>query len=194
MGALALTIGEVALFIGLMLVVGRRLFPWLLWQVARTGSRELFTLCVVAAALGIAYGSAVLFGVGLHFSLDDLLSVKKIALPGAVVQIAVATAMGMALTHWWGWSLMAGIVFGLALSVASTVVLLKALESRGVLATPNGRIAVGWLVVEDLVMVLVLVLLPPLARMADGGAAADQDGNLWGRSRSPSAKWRCSSD
>ena len=122
----------------------------------------------------------LMFGVGLHFSLDDLLSVKKIALPGAVVQIAVATAMGMVLTHWWGWSLMAGIVFGLALSVASTVVLLKALESRGVLATPNGRIAVGWLVVEDLVMVLVLVLLPPLARMADGGAAADQDGNLWG--------------
>jgi len=107
----------------------------------------------------------LMFGVGLHFSLDDLLSVKKIALPGAVVQIAVATAMGMGLAHWWGWNLMAGIVFGLSLSVASTVVLLKALESRGVLATPNGRIAVGWLVVEDLVMVLVLVLLPPLAGM-----------------------------
>ncbi|MDO9468962.1 MAG: cation:proton antiporter, partial [Thiobacillus sp.] len=105
----------------------------------------------------------LMFGVGLHFSLDDLLSVKKIALPGAVVQIAVATAMGMGLAHWWGWDLMAGVVFGLSLSVASTVVLLKALESRGVLATPNGRIAVGWLVVEDLVMVLVLVLLPPLA-------------------------------
>ena len=77
----------------------------------------------------------LMFGVGLHFSLDDLLSVKKIALPGAVVQIGVATTMGVALTHWWGWSLMAGIVFGLALSVASTVVLLKALESRGILAT-----------------------------------------------------------
>jgi CPA2 family monovalent cation:H+ antiporter-2 len=108
----------------------------------------------------------LMFGVGLHFSLDDLLSVKKIALPGAVVQIAVATTMGAALAHWWGWSLMAGIVFGLSLSVASTVVLLKALESRGVLATLNGRIAVGWLVVEDLVMVLVLVLLPPLAEMS----------------------------
>lgn len=94
-----------------------------------------------------------------------------------MVRIAVATAMGMALTHWWGWSLMAGIVFGLALSVASTVVLLKALESRGILATPNGRIAVGWLVVEHLV--LVLVMLPPLARMAGGGAAAYQDENLW---------------
>jgi CPA2 family monovalent cation:H+ antiporter-2 len=113
----------------------------------------------------------LMFGVGLHFSLDDLLSVKKIALPGALVQIAVATAMGAAVAMAWGWSLMAGIVFGLSLSVASTVVLLKALESRGALATPNGRIAVGWLVVEDLAMVLVLVLLPPLAGMSDGGAA-----------------------
>ncbi|MBD3811017.1 MAG: Kef family K(+) transporter [Betaproteobacteria bacterium] len=107
----------------------------------------------------------LMFGVGLHFSLDDLLSVKKIALPGAVVQIAVATAMGVALASWWGWNLMAGIVFGLSLSVASTVVLLKALESLGALATPNGRIAVGWLIVEDLVMVMVLVLLPPLAQV-----------------------------
>src|SRR5512139_307686 len=81
----------------------------------------------------------LMFGVGLHFSLEDLLSVKKIALPGAVVQIVVATAMGMAVAHAWGWSLMAGLVFGLSLSVASTVVLLKALENRGLLATPNGR-------------------------------------------------------
>ena len=114
----------------------------------------------------------LMFGVGLHFSLEDLLSVKKIALPGAVVQIAVATAMGTAVAMTWGWSLMAGIVFGLSLSVASTVVLLKALESHGVLATPNGRIAVGWLVVEDLVMVLVLVLLPPLAGMFGNAPAA----------------------
>ena len=111
----------------------------------------------------------LMFGVGLHFSLDDLLSVKKIALPGAVVQIAVATAMGAAVASAWGWTLAAGIVFGLALSVASTVVLLKALENRGMLATPNGRIAVGWLVVEDLVMVLVLVLLPPLAGVSASG-------------------------
>jgi CPA2 family monovalent cation:H+ antiporter-2 len=113
----------------------------------------------------------LMFGVGLHFSLADLLSVKKIALPGAVVQILVATAMGTAVALAWGWDLMAGIVFGLALSVASTVVLLKALERRGVLDTPNGRIAVGWLVVEDLVMVLVLVLLPPLASIGDGNGA-----------------------
>jgi len=122
----------------------------------------------------------LMFGVGLHFSLDDLLSVKKIALPGAVVQIAVATAMGMGLAHWWGWNLMAGIVFGLSLSVASTVVLLKALESRGVLATPNGRIAVGWLVVEDLVMVLVLVLLPPLAGMFGSSPEAASGHSLLG--------------
>jgi len=120
----------------------------------------------------------LMFGVGLHFSLDDLLSVRKIALPGAVVQIAVATAMGLALASGWGWNLAAGIVFGLSLSVASTVVLLKALESRGVLATPNGRIAVGWLVVEDLVMVLVLVLLPPLAGMAAGGNPAADTSSL----------------
>ena len=105
----------------------------------------------------------LMFGVGLHFSLQDLLSVRRIALPGAVVQIAVATVMGAALAWFWGWSLMAGLVFGLALSVASTVVLLRALEARGVLESMNGRIAVGWLVVEDLAMVLVLVLLPPVA-------------------------------
>ena len=105
----------------------------------------------------------LMFGVGLHFSLDDLWAVRRIALPGAVVQITVATALGAGVATLWGWTLGAGIVFGLALSVASTVVLIKALESRGVLASLNGRIAVGWLIVEDLVMVLVLVLLPPLA-------------------------------
>lgn len=105
----------------------------------------------------------LMFGVGLHFSLDDLLAVRRIALPGAIVQITVATLLGMAVTKLWGWDFGSGIVFGLALSVASTVVLLKALESRGVLETVNGRIAVGWLIVEDLVTVVVLVLLPPLA-------------------------------
>ena len=135
----------------------------------------------------------LMFGVGLHFSLDDLLSVKKIALPGAVVQIAVATAMGAAVATAWGWNLTAGIVFGLALSVASTVVLLKALENRGILATPNGRIAVGWLVVEDLVMVLVLVLLPPLAGVsAEAAAKPRMIARYWARWRSPSARWRCS--
>ena len=114
----------------------------------------------------------LMFGVGLHFSLEDLLGVRRIALPGAIVQITVATLLGIAVTSFWGWSLASGIVFGLALSVASTVVLLKALENRGILETVNGRIAVGWLVVEDLVMVVVLVLLPPLSLWL-GGSAQD---------------------
>jgi monovalent cation:H+ antiporter-2, CPA2 family len=116
----------------------------------------------------------LMFGVGLHFSLNDLLAVRRIAVPGAVVQMAVATALGAGLATWWGWDLGAAIVFGLALSVASTVVLLKALESKGVLDSMNGRIAVGWLVVEDLAMVLVLVLLPALGEMlkADGGGVS----------------------
>jgi len=112
----------------------------------------------------------LMLGVGLHFSLGDLLAVRRIAVPGAVLQIAVATALGMATATLWGWPLGAALVFGLALSVASTVVLLRALEARGVLDSVNGRIAVGWLVVEDLVMVLVLVLLPPLASLLNGNA------------------------
>ena len=112
----------------------------------------------------------LMFGVGLHFSFADLMAVRRIAVPGAVVQMLVATALGAGVAQLWGWDLGASIVFGLALSVASTVVLLKALESQGVLDSMNGRIAVGWLVVEDLAMVLVLVLLPALAGfLADGG-------------------------
>lgn len=111
----------------------------------------------------------LMFGVGLHLSLDDLLSVRKIAVPGAVVQIAVATAMGMGVAMLWGWSIGGGIVFGLSLSVASTVVLLRALESRGALESINGRIAVGWLIVEDLAMVLALVILPSVATPSVAG-------------------------
>ncbi|CAM8671468.1 MULTISPECIES: YbaL family putative K(+) efflux transporter [Sphingobium] len=119
----------------------------------------------------------LMFGVGLHFSLKDLLSVKNIAVPGALVQIAVATLLGMGLSHLMGWPLMGGIVFGLALSVASTVVLLRALQGGDLVETRRGRVAVGWLIVEDLVMVLALVLLPALANVinsadAGGGAGA----------------------
>jgi CPA2 family monovalent cation:H+ antiporter-2 len=122
----------------------------------------------------------LMFGVGLHFSLDDLLAVKRIALPGAVVQMSLATVLGMALAWWWDWSIGAGLVFGLSLSCASTVVLLKALETRRILDTMNGRIAVGWLVVEDLVTVMVLVLLPPLAGMLGGTPAAIESASpLW---------------
>jgi monovalent cation:H+ antiporter-2, CPA2 family len=121
----------------------------------------------------------LMFGVGLHFSLDDLLEVRKIALPGAVLQIAVATALGAGLAIAWGWSLGAALVFGLALSVASTVVLLRALEASGALDSMNGRIAVGWLIVEDLAMVLVLVLLPPLAGALGGTAPGSNGASLW---------------
>ena len=122
----------------------------------------------IAAQLAEIGVMLLMFGVGLHFSLGDLLSVRKIALPGALVQMAVATAMGIGLASWWGWPFGAALVFGLALSVASTVVLLRALESLGILDSHTGRIAVGWLVVEDLAMVLVLVLLPPLAAAING--------------------------
>jgi CPA2 family monovalent cation:H+ antiporter-2 len=113
----------------------------------------------------------LMFGVGLHFSLNDLLAVKRIAIPGAVVQMGLATVLGMFMAWWWDWSLGSALIFGLSLSCASTVVLLKALEARGVLETMNGRIAVGWLVVEDLATVLVLVLLPPLAGVLGGSTS-----------------------
>jgi len=113
----------------------------------------------------------LMFGVGLHFSLNDLLAVKRIAIPGAVVQMGLATVLGMFMAWWWDWSMGSALIFGLSLSCASTVVLLKALEARGVLETMNGRIAVGWLVVEDLATVLVLVLLPPLAGVLGGSTS-----------------------
>jgi CPA2 family monovalent cation:H+ antiporter-2 len=118
----------------------------------------------------------LMFGVGLHFSLGALLAVRNIAIPGAVVQIVVATLIGAAMSMLWGWSFGAGLILGLALSVASTVVLVKALEERNALATTNGRIAVGWLIVEDLAMVIVLVLLPALAEVLGGHAAAGAHG------------------
>lgn len=121
----------------------------------------------------------LMFGVGLHFSLADLLAVRRIAIPGAVVQMLVATALGMAMSFYWGWPIGPGLVFGLCLSVASTVVLLRALEARGVLKTVNGQIALGWLIVEDLAMVLVLVLLPPLAALLGGNPSSAEHTNIW---------------
>jgi CPA2 family monovalent cation:H+ antiporter-2 len=114
----------------------------------------------------------LMFGVGLHFSAADLMAVRWIAIPGAVAQIVIATAIGAAMAMMWGWSLGAGLVLGLALSVASTVVLLRALDERNAVGTVNGRIAVGWLIVEDLAMVLALVLLPALAQLLGGRADA----------------------
>ncbi len=121
----------------------------------------------------------LMFGVGMHFSVKDLWAVRAIAVPGAVVQIVLATAMGWGLSAVWGWPFGAGLVFGLALSVASTVVLLRALEARGLLNSPDGRIAVGWLVVEDLVMVLALVLLPAFAGPLGSDAAEPPAGGPW---------------
>jgi CPA2 family monovalent cation:H+ antiporter-2 len=118
-----------------------------------------------------------MFGVGMHFSIADLMAVKRIAVPGALLQMAVATALGWALATWWGWSHAAALVFGLSLSVASTVVLLRALEDQGGLHTEVGRIAVGWLIVEDLLMVLALVVLPTLAPAASGAQAGP--GDVW---------------
>ena len=121
----------------------------------------------------------LMFGVGLHFSVNDLLAVKRIAVPGAVVQMSLATVLGAVLAHGWGWTFGEGLIFGLSLSCASTVVLLKALESRGILDSMNGKIAVGWLVVEDLATVLVLVLMPPLAGILGGTVDVANTAPLW---------------
>ncbi|WP_269932561.1 YbaL family putative K(+) efflux transporter [Aminobacter sp. HY435] len=121
----------------------------------------------------------LMFGVGLHFSLKDLLSVRAIAVPGAIVQIGFATALGASLAWMLGWSVGAGLVFGLALSVASTVVLLRALQERRMIETERGRIAVGWLIVEDLAMVLALVMLPALAGVLGGEEQAAQAPNIF---------------
>ena len=184
-----IALGLVCAFIGGMAAQRLRLPPLVGYLVAGiaigpytpgfVGDSEL---AAQLAELGVIL---LMFGVGLHFSLKDLMAVRAIALPGAVVQIAAATAMGAGLAAAFGWSLGAGIVFGLSLSVASTVVLLRALEGRGLLDSDKGRIAVGWLIVEDLAMVLALVLLPALA--PSFGGAPPQDGGhggmalgLWG--------------
>lgn len=120
----------------------------------------------------------LMFGVGLHFSLNDLMAVRKIALPGALLQIMVATALGTWLATTWGWGSGGSLVFGVALSVASTVVLLRALEDYNILESISGHIAVGWLVVEDLAMILVIVLLPPLGIWLEGRAQGVAEGNL----------------
>jgi len=122
----------------------------------------------------------MMFGVGLHFSIPDLMAVQRIAIPGAVVQIAAATGLAALTAHLWGWSWGASLVFGTSLSVASTVVLLRALESRHALNTVNGRIAVGWLIVEDLFVVLVLVVLPAIAGLLGGNSPAGHEGESVG--------------
>jgi monovalent cation:H+ antiporter-2, CPA2 family len=136
------------------------------------------TMVAQLAEIGVIL---LMFGVGLHFSINDLLAVRRIAIPGAIGQIVLATALGAGVAYLWGWPFGAGLVFGLALSVASTVVLLRALEERNILDSNNGRIAVGWLIVEDLAMVLALVLLPAFAGVL-GGNSASLAGHIGGDS------------
>jgi CPA2 family monovalent cation:H+ antiporter-2 len=114
----------------------------------------------------------LMFGVGLHFSPSELFSVKRVAVPGALIQMSVTTSVGAGIAWLWGWGVASSLIFGLCLACASTVVLLKSLEVRGELDTMGGRIAVGWLVVQDLVTVLVLVLLPPFAEIIGGTKSA----------------------
>jgi CPA2 family monovalent cation:H+ antiporter-2 len=117
------------------------------------------------AEMGVIF---MMFGVGLHFSLKDLWAVRRIAIPGAVLQMMIATGLGFALTQLWGWSVSAGLVLGLAISIASTVVLLRGLMDNGLLNTPDGQVAIGWLVLEDLATVAILVLLPALFGSSEG--------------------------
>ena len=178
-----ITMGLVLAFLGGLLAHKLRLPPlvgYLLAGVAVGPYTPGFVADAHLAAQLAEIGVILLmFGVGLHFSISDLLEVRAIAIPGAIFQIAVATGSGLGLALLWGWTVGAGLVLGLALSVASTVVLLRALEQRNALDTVNGRIAVGWLIVEDLVMVLALVLLPALAGALGGdtrGVAAQFSG------------------
>ncbi|MGQ0702434.1 MAG: YbaL family putative K(+) efflux transporter [Gemmatimonadales bacterium] len=164
---LALVLGFLAVRLKLPPVVGY-LLAGILIGPSTPGFVADATLSQQLAEIGVIL---LMFGVGIHFSLGDLLGVRRIALPGALAQIGLATLLGLAVTLVWGWSIGSGLVFGLALSVASTVVLLRALEDRRLLDSMNGRIAVGWLIVEDLAMVLVLVLLPALAGPVAGAAA-----------------------
>lgn len=136
----------------------------------------------VAAELAEIGVMLMMFSVGMHFSLNDLFAVRQIALPGAIAQIIIATALGVGTALLWGWSMPAGLVFGLSLSVASTVVLLRELQERQMFGSARGRIAVGWVIVEDLVTVLVLVFLPALAVSLGGNSLANsgvaEDGNM----------------
>jgi len=177
-----LVIGLSAAFIGGMVVSKLRLSPIVGYLLAGivigpftpgfVGDPQVATQL---AEIGIVL---LMFGVGLHFSIKDLMEVKGIALPGAIGQITVATGLGVWAAHVWDWPLSSGLLFGLALSVASTVVLLRALEERNALHSINGHIAVGWLIVEDLVIVLALVLIPALAPGA-GATPETGDNSLW---------------
>ncbi len=165
---LAFILGMIAHYFKLSPIVGYLLAGVLIGPTT-PGYNADMKLAHELAELGVIL---LMFGVGLHFAWEDLLKVKKIALPGAICQIVIATLMGWALANYAGWSLGAGLIYGLALSVASTVVLLRALEERNYLETERGQIAVGWLIVEDLFVVLALVILPAIASFMHNDTAA----------------------
>lgn len=173
--ALALIFGLIAEKLKLPALIGY-LFAGILIGPATPGFVADIEIASQLSEIGVML---LMFGVGLHFSIQDLMSVKRIALPGAVVQMTLATLLGMLVAHYWGWNMGHGLVFGLSLSCASTVVLLKALESRRILESMNGKIAVGWLVVEDVVTVLVLVLMPALAGVLGGQGEVANTNSIW---------------
>jgi CPA2 family monovalent cation:H+ antiporter-2 len=163
---LALVLGILAVRIGLPALVGYLVAGVMLGPFTAGPTADAH-LTRQLAEIGVML---MMFGVGLHIDIDDLLDVRRIAIPGALLQVTFATLIGAGLATLWGWTWGAALVFGLSLSVASTVVVLRTLEGRHLLGSFSGRIAVGWLVVEDLVMVVVLALLPPLAMLQDGAA------------------------
>lgn len=171
---LALMLGFVAARLKLPVLVGYMVAGILLGP-ASPGFVADVALSQQLAEIGVIL---LMFGVGLHFSLEDLFAVRRIALPGALLEMTCVTALGAGVASLWGWSLGGCLVFGLCLSVASTVVLVRSLERAGLLESMTGHIAIGWLVVEDLVMVLVLVLLPPLAGALGGNAAPTGEHSL----------------
>jgi CPA2 family monovalent cation:H+ antiporter-2 len=173
--ALALTLGVIASYFKLPVLVGY-LMAGVIIGPHTPGFIANIDIAQELADIGVML---LMFGVGLHFSLEDFLAVRKIALPGALLHTAIVAILGFSLATFWGWKIGGSLVFGLALSVASTVVLLRTLETLGKLDSIEGRIAVGWLVVEDLIIVLVLVLLPPLAAMLNGSAPDASNKNLW---------------
>ena len=173
--ALALMLGVVAWSLKLPVLVGYLIAGVLIgpYTPGFVGNMEISK---ELAEIGIML---LMFGVGLHFSLTDFLSVRRIVLPGTVLQMIVTTALGYGLAVYWKWNHGSAFIFGLSLSVASTVVLLRTLEAQGILESINGRIAISWLIIEDLLMVLILVLIPPLSDSWVGATMESVKGNVW---------------
>src|SRR3990170_4998127 len=156
--------GTIARKIGLPTIVGYLLAGIIIGPFTPGFKGDVETIRQLAE-LGVIF---LMFGVGLHFSFSDLWRVRDIAIPGALIQTALATLLAFGLSQLWGWSIASGIVLGLSISVASTVVLLRGLMDQSLLNTSHGQAAVGWLVMEDILSVLILVLMPTLAMNGEG--------------------------